>query len=596
MGSDAAEALKGGANSAPGSPFLGVMSFESETGESAQQTAPSVLHRQSPFLSVYETAGQPDYRDPEAEAFAAFLSELRDSEFDEALLEVVHEATALVEDRFATETGDPLVQARNIEDLLERHLAPLANEIEQMLDALQRELEGRDLGTLDASEVDAIVESYVPSRPLSPAFENFGFGTLKKIGRGVLKGAKAAAKVAGGFVLGKFLSAAKKLAPILLRRVVSAAINKLPAQYRPLAGKIAEKLGQAKEAEEEIEAEALFEATEDVGRIQDEFDHRIAELVFARDDMQRELLVAEAMVKARDLYPSPLSELDQARDRFVRELMELEAGQDPAPVVERFIPAALLPALKLGLKVVGRRKVVNYLAKYVAKLIARLVGKQYARPLSRALVDAGLRLIHLEATPEDEMRAAGEAVAATVEETVRNVAALPEDVLEDEELLEASVLEAFEEAAAANLPDVLSEEIYEQRPDLREAEHFKSAWIMQPLRGPKRYKKCTRIFDISVTPHVAQAITTFGGHTLAEFLQDRLGLPAGRPVKARIHLYEAVPGTSAPVICRYETEIPGLGTAGRGVSTQLHPLTPTAARPAVRCARARPRCSTEISR
>ena len=299
--------------------------------------------------------------------------------------------------------------------------------------------------------------------------------------------------------------------------------------------------------------------------------------MFARDDVERELLVAEAAVEAREPLASPLNELDWARERFVRELMELEAGQDATPIVERFIPVALLPALKLGLKVIGRQKVVNYLAKPVAKLIARLVGKEYARPLSSALVDAGLRLIHLEATPEDEMRAAGEAVAATVEETVRKVASLPEEVLEDEELLEAYVLEAFEEAATVNLPDILSNEVYENRPELREAEHFKSAWVWRPLRGPKRYKKCTRIFDVSVTPHVARAITTFGGYTLAEFLRDRLGLPAGRPVKARVHLYEAIPGTSLPLVSWHERGIPALGTAGRAGWSQLHPLTPIAA-------------------
>jgi hypothetical protein len=146
------------------------------------------------------------------------------------------------------------MQTRNVENLLHAHLAPLADEIEQMLDTLQHELEGRDLTTLDSSEVDAIVEGYVPSQRLSPAFENFGLGVLKKV-------AKAAAKVAGGFVLGKFIAAVKKLAPILLRRVVSVAINKLPAQYQPLARKVAEKLGVAKETEEEDEGETALEAT-----------------------------------------------------------------------------------------------------------------------------------------------------------------------------------------------------------------------------------------------------------------------------------------------------------------------------------------------
>jgi hypothetical protein len=560
------------------SPFLDTASFETETSGAPESAIPPGGRAVSPFLSVYEMEGQEEGEDSDRAALAEFLSEIHDREFDEALLEVMHEAATLVEDQFAAEVGGPRMrEARNIENLLQAHLAPLAEEIEHTLDTLQRELEGRDLSVLRDSEVDAIAESYVPSRTLSPAFENFGFGILKKVGKAVVKGARAASKVAGGFVLGKFISAIKKLAPILLRQVVSLAINKLPVQYQPLARKVAEKLGLAKETEEENEGDTVIDAMEDVGRIQSEFDQRIAELVFARDEMEQELLVAEAAVEAREPLTSPLNELDWARERFVRELMQLEAGQDPAPIVERFIPVALLPALKLGLKVIGRKKVVNYLAKFVAKLIARLVGKEHARPLSRALVDAGLRIIHLEANPEDEMRAAGDAVAATVEETVQKVASLPEEVLEDEELLEAYVLEAFEEAASVNLPDILSEEVYEKNPGLREAEHFKSAWVRRPLRGPKRYKKCTRIFDVSVTPHVAQAITIFDGYTLAEFLRDCLGLSPGRPIKARVHLYEAIPGTSPPLVCWHERGIPGLGTAGRAAWSQLHPLTPIAA-------------------
>ena len=176
-----AEGRVSGKGSARSTPFLDSFSFEAdEAVTSAEANIQPVPPRLSPFLSVYETAGQPDYRDPEAEALAEFLSEIHDSEFDEALLEVVHEAEALVEDRFAAEVGDLRTQTRNIENLLQAHLAPLADEIEHMLDTLQRELEGRDPSTLDSSEVDAIVEGYVPSQRLSPAFENFGLGVLKK--------------------------------------------------------------------------------------------------------------------------------------------------------------------------------------------------------------------------------------------------------------------------------------------------------------------------------------------------------------------------------------------------------------------------------
>jgi len=112
--------------------------------------------------------------------------------------------------------------------------------------------------------------------------------------------------------------------------------------------------------------------------------------------------------------------------------------------------------------------------------------------LSKAIVDAGLRLMMLEATPEDESRAAASAVTATVEETVRRVAAAPDYVLDDQELLEGFALEAFEQAAAANLPAVLPEETYRKRPNLGEARRLRGVWVMMPRGRRKRYKKFSR--------------------------------------------------------------------------------------------------------
>ena len=49
-------------------------------------------------------------------------------------------------------------------------------------------------------------------------------------------------------------------------------------------------------------------------------------------------------------------------------------------------------------------------------------------------------------------------------------------------------LDAFEQAAAANLPAVLSEATYKQRPELLEA-GVNAAWLLMPLRGRKQYKR-----------------------------------------------------------------------------------------------------------
>jgi hypothetical protein len=186
-----------------------------------------------------------------------------------------------------------------------------------------------------------------------------------------------------------------------------------------------------------------------------------------------------------------------------------------------------------------------------------------------------LRLIHLEATYEDESRAASSAVAATIEETVRRVAELPDYILNDQELLEGFVLEAFEQAAATNLPQVLPEEIYQKRPDLGEARKLRSTWITMPSGRRKRYKKFSRKIPTRLSPHKVSAIKTFEGISLEEFLEEKLGVAPGEEVEAIVHLYESIPGTRLTDISRLEENSTGLNT--QDAYEQLHPLTADAA-------------------
>ena len=210
------------------------------------------------------------------------------------------------------------------------------------------------------------------------------------------------------------------------------------------------------------------------------------------------------------------------------------------------------------MRLIGRPRVVNFLSPLLAKLISKLIGPEQAPALSRAIVDAGLKLLSLEMSDQEKSGLAASAVAATVEETVNRVASLPDHILDNQELLEGFALEAFEQAAAANLPAVLSQATYRQRPDLLEA-GVNAAWLLMPLRGRKRYKRCTRSFKVNITPHMAEEIESFEGVPLSDYLQDQLGLPEGAEVEAEVHLYEALPGTTVADIARSETETPGLG-------------------------------------
>ena len=76
---------------------------------------------------------------------------------------------------------------------------------------------------------------------------------------------------------------------------------------------------------------------------------------------------------------------------------------------------------------------------------------------------------------------------------------------------------------------------------------------------------------------MAEEIEGFEGVPLAEYLQDRLGLPEGAEVEAEVHLYETLPGTTVADIARSESETPGLGASDEAAYFQLLPLTPRVA-------------------
>ena len=316
-------------------------------------------------------------------------------------------------------------------------------------------------------------------------------------------------------------------------------------------------------------------AGSDLAAAQKEFDEQIAEALLAEDEVELNLEVARLRSSSSSAATPVFANLDDARDRFIQELDNLKPGESPEPYVQNFLPA-VLPALRLGMRLIGRPRVVNFLAQLLAKLISNLIGPEQAPALSQAIVDAGLKLLTLEMSDQEKSGLAASAVAATVEETVNRVASLPDHILDNQELLEGFALEAFEQAAAANLPAVLSEATYRQRPELLEA-GVNAAWLLMPLRGRKRYKRCTRAFKVKITPHMAEEVESFEGVPLSDYLQDQLGLPEGAEVEAEVHLYEALPGTTVADIARSESETPGLGASDEATVSQLHPLTPEAA-------------------
>ena len=584
-------------------PFLEMRSFVREDSEVFASEGPTAALA-SPFVSVYEMEGQTALVDPEQEALSLFAQDLYDEEFEEALFELLTEARGLHEEHL---TSNP--QGVDGERLLRQHFNQLIREAEAAVGAFEREFGARDAETITEGEVDAFVARLTPPATLEPEFEEFFGKLVKKIG-GVVKKAASVVKKVGGFAmklgLGPVLKKLGELVKPMLNKVLEMAIGRLPEPVRPAARLLAQRLFRRRErpptpADDAASADAAAAPPEDpsaavdasatsiadaappaqlpvapdVTDVQQELDHQIASLLFASDEVEMELEVARARDAGARPASSPYTDLEEARERFISQLQELEEGEDPTPHIQNFLPA-VIPIVKLGMKFIGRERVVGFLANLLAKLIGKLIGPQAAPALSRAIVNTGLKMLSLEVSPQDEARAGAAAVAATVEETMRRVVALPEYVLNDQELLEGFALEAFEQAAAANLPPILSDAAYRERPDLREAHGANTTWVMLPLRSRKRFKKCGRIFKVRITPWMAEELETFEG-PLSEYLQDQLGIEEGAEVEAEVHLYETLPGTTIPDIAREESEAVGSRLSRAAGAAHFHPLTSKAA-------------------
>ncbi|MEU1183839.1 hypothetical protein ABZ464_40695 [Streptomyces sp. NPDC005820] len=569
----------------------------------------------SPFMSPLPGAGSSGPRDPRAEAAADLLCELYEDEMEQALAELLEQSAAVHAEHTATTVGagDP----RAADQAVRQWLTPLAEHAEQMLDQLAASAGAADTASLTEAETDLLFESTPPvSQGLEPAFEGF-LGALGKLARKAVTGAVSLAKkgieIAGKITpIGIILGALKKLVRPLLERVLKYAMGRIPVPLRPIAATLARKLmGESSAATEgwsgETGGTALPVAAESAeaygpapaARMTQDMGAATASLLLARDESEQADRISEA---AAHLATPPTEQapesvdtavLDAARARFTARLAELPSGGDPRPATEEFLPAlvAVLPLVKTGISIIGRDKVVGFVGGLLAKLISGLVGPEAAAQLSPAIADAGLRLLSLETQGEDPRETAAEALAATVEDTVRSVGRLTVGELEDPVRLEAATVQAFHEAVAAGIPAA------RLRPDLPELEApgRPEVWIRLPRVHPHRfrYRKYSQPVEAVVHLRQAQQLRNRHGISLATLLRDRHRVQS-YPVRVRIHLYEALPGTWLRQIALLER----LRTQGSLRLAALLPLTPEAAglltghpglgRPAARAVKGRP--------
>ncbi len=521
----------------------------------------------TPFAeTVTGSAAESDSARLLAEAFA----ELRDEAFDEALAFLTEETEQAVADRFTSEAPS---SAADRERFADAHLSAVRFEAEQYLGHLESGLSALDVGSLSPEQLDEVLDRFEPQTgELTPAGEEFIGGLVRKA-KGVVKFVAKAAKTVGkvaSAVIGPVLQKLRKLINPLLRRVLSFAIGRLPAALQPAARTLAKRF--TSEAQDEVsfdEAPVSPANLSDVEMLAESFDAALAEAMTGdpSTELEEEAIAVqngEAGVEGREL-----ERLAEARGALIDHLRDANEDEDLAPAIEQFVPV-LLGALRLGINLVGRPKVVGFLAKYLARLIGKWVGPQLSQPLSSAIVDTGLRLITLEAGAESateltENEAAPVALASVIEDTVRRLAESEEYIFEHEDLMQLATAEALSQAVATHFPPRYI------RPALQQAPSLGGTFVARRPRSVRTYRKYSRVPEVELTEQIANDLPTFGGATVGAVLR---AAGAKFPIKARMHIYQAAVGTALPRMIRADR-----AGAGRGYvsSANVHPLTPAAA-------------------
>ncbi|MFZ0456800.1 MAG: hypothetical protein WAM24_23825 [Ignavibacteriaceae bacterium] len=540
----------------------------------------------NPFKSTFEMPETAGAATPDKEAYTELLAELNDSEFETALYNLAAEA----EDTYSSKISDETSMGNSFipyaAQQINQYLEPLAMESERMIDRVSQHFTGNDLSDQNEASIEQFFNNLLAEeREFTPAQEQF-FGSLFNKVKSVVKSginlAKKGISAVGkllpiNIILGKL----KKLIRPLLERVLKFAINKLPKNFRPYAQTLAKKMLNLETSYAGQGDQNYSPTSADLESIQYELDNNIANLVFSSDENESENYIQDYLSSPESFerefsYETgglDIPDIETARQKFINELKNLNEGESPQPAIENFLPAVLLaaqPIIKMAISIIGRPRIINFLAGLLSKLVARYIPQNIAKPLSAKIIDIGMSAIGFETYETNRNDLAYEAIANTIEETVNNMGTLNEALLNDQENLTSLALESFEDAAADSFPpSYIKEELRKTRqPGL---------WVLKPRKGPRHYyKKFTHVFSVNIDPAAAKSITSFKGVPLANFLQDKLGLDASKPVQARAHLYEAIEGTLLSRISRSEN-VPGLGKTQPFGWVQLHPLTVQAA-------------------
>jgi len=572
---------------------------------------------ESPFSYAYENSLNIEGVSSEEEALSELVNELYDEEFDRQIYNL---ASIVRADYESIRSADLINQqsSESILNVLDLKMQPIVDYGEKIIDEYIKIFDEVDIDSITENEFERLLESVDVLEPEIPAgsqiYENLG-KFFKKIGKKIKNTAKKAykyakktakniiknpvkavknlAKDAKKFVknkLKKALNWLKKLLKKLLSHIVKIAAGLLPKKLRPLAKKLARKL--SREVGEEYSEE---ERDNGIAYIQKELDLSISYLLISdesrfQDEVFYKEVITSFLNENNFVSPQMVDEYDNYRDEFIRNIINLSESEvvdekTVEPVVEGFI-SSIIKAVKIGYRLLGGRpKLYKFVVGILTKLISKYVGKKNSKALAKAITDAGFRIFNLEYQDENEAIISAEMIASTIEGTMKNLSMMPEDILGNDELVSSFIIEAFENSAASYFPPVLSEKIYENRPDLRES-YQSSAWVDMSRKQirrknrkilfgrKKKYKKCTRVITRKINPEMLDMVKSWKGRSLKSILKKcRKTGHKRKPVKIRAHMFELEQGGWVSDIISNEADSLGLTTTGELALEQFHPLT-----------------------
>ncbi|RPE14216.1 hypothetical protein EGT74_12140 [Chitinophaga lutea] len=564
-------------------PFLLFPNLERETPPEKLPAEPE-SYTESPFRVVGKLNGRQTGTDRKAESFVSVMNELHDDEFNEQLEDLLNEVKDFQERYISRERY--MNNEHYTRQLTQNYYKPLVREVDEFLDTMSQQGYEADTSAKDIGEIESFLDEYeFNTADLTEVQEQFlgglkklakkAVGAVGKIKKGIVKVGKFAANLALGPIFNRIKGVMKKF----LAGILQKGTNLLPEKYRGIAQTLAGKilppsLQPAVNIPAAAQAPAEQDSTRDAAEnIQDGLNAATAQLLMADNETEWKSLEMELDRVLETGDDNAYEATDNAKDNFVTALNELEDGESPAPAVEEFV-TAVTTALKFAVPLVGRERLKGWAVSLVSKLIAPLAGKENSQALSRLLVDKGFAMLNLEAAANTS---ANTAVAEVVENTIRQIPEFPQYVLEDRQLFERYIVNAFEQSAAAYLPDLLPEQAYNAKPELRESNERSVMWKNEEAEEDGGNKVLSEVIDTEINPYIANEIKTFGGIPLAVFLRDRMGIQVNSTIPVRVHLFESSPRHDLYQIAKKARGVRGLGSGARSAWMQLHPFTSIAA-------------------